>query len=382
MSAFRPKGRRVLTVKVPTRDGACIVPAVRLSHAPTAKRVQASLLELAAQFAWDVLERVARRELTAASVHLMWVGCGRDLPTLRASLEDVDLAPHVVTWHKALCGPSGGIARDTADHYLSAVRTLIPKDAPFARSEFTPARLQQWVDEMAGVEAGTVRKRGAGMRRFTAHLVRRGVLASDPMRDVKLPPAGAPLCRYLTTAEAKRLADAQPEPYRTFSALLAGSGIEVSTALRLRVRDVDRANREIRAAGTKTHNRDRVVRVAEWAWAYVEPLLKSKHADARLFPEIPNRWAPQEPHEEAVALLVAKGFTTLEGYTMRDQRHTYAVRAIRAGTPPELVARQLGHKDAVLVHRVYGKFAPTQAERDKWERIAATQDEAAEETGQ
>jgi hypothetical protein len=60
-----------------------------------------------------------------------------------------------------------------------------------------------------------------------------------------------------------------------------------------------------------------------------------------------------------------------EGYTMRDQRHTYAVRAIRAGTPAELVARQLGHVNAVLVHKVYGRFAPRQDERDRWERAAA-----------
>ena len=59
---------------------------------------------------------------------------------------------------------------------------------------------------------------------------------------------------------------------------------------------------------------------------------------------------------------------------MRDQRHTYAVRAIRAGTPGELVARQLGHRDAVLVHKVYGRFIPNSAEREKWELIAAAQD--------
>jgi integrase len=59
---------------------------------------------------------------------------------------------------------------------------------------------------------------------------------------------------------------------------------------------------------------------------------------------------------------------------MRDQRHTYAVRAIRAGTPAEIVARQLGHANAVLVLKVYGRFAPTQRERDHWERMATEMD--------
>ncbi len=36
-----------------------------------------------------------------------------------------------------------------------------------------------------------------------------------------------------------------------------------------------------------------------------------------------------------------------------------------------MVARQLGHANAVLVHNVYGRFAPNQEERTKWEQTAA-----------
>jgi integrase len=57
--------------------------------------------------------------------------------------------------------------------------------------------------------------------------------------------------------------------------------------------------------------------------------------------------------------------------TQRDARHSYAVRAIRSGVPAEVVARQLGHANAVLVLKVYGRFAPNQRERDKWEGVAA-----------
>jgi integrase len=227
---------------------------------------------------------------------------------------------------------------------------------------------------MQGVEPATVRKHGIGMRRFTKYLVKTGVLRTDPMRDVELPAPGKPRVRYLETEEAKQLADAQPSPYQALSALLAGTGIEVSVALALRRRDVDVANREIRAAGTKTHARDRIVRAAEWAWPYIEPLLKGRLPDAGLFDGIPDRWYAQDAHNAALKKLVADGYPVFGGYTMRDQRHTYAVRAIRAGTPAELVARQLGHVNAVLAHRVYGRFAPRQQERDRWERVAAAMD--------
>ncbi len=48
---------------------------------------------------------------------------------------------------------------------------------------------------------------------------------------------------------------------------------------------------------------------------------------------------------------------------------------VRAGMPLELVARQLGHRDVVMVARVYGRFVPTSQERDRWEGIAAALDE-------
>ena len=53
-------------------------------------------------------------------------------------------------------------------------------------------------------------------------------------------------------------------------------------------------------------------------------------------------------------------------------------RAIRAGTSYELVARQLGHADAAMVAKVYGRFAPRSDERDRWEKIAAAQDQTCE----
>ena len=55
-------------------------------------------------------------------------------------------------------------------------------------------------------------------------------------------------------------------------------------ALKLRARDIDHPRREIRAAGTKTHARDRIVRVAEWAWSYIETHVAHLLPNAPLFP--------------------------------------------------------------------------------------------------
>ena len=107
------------------------------------------------------------------------------------------------------------------------------------------------------------------------------------------------------------------------------------------------------------------------AWPYVEQRCAELRPTDLLFPGI-DRWEAGDAHRAAVH---AAG---LDDYQMRDQRHSYAVRAARAGTPAELIARQLGHANAVLVLKVYGRFMPSAQERDRWEKIAALQDAEAE----
>src|SRR5687768_12724017 len=57
-------------------------------------------------------------------------------------------------------------------------------------------------------------------------------------------------------------------------------------------------------------------------------------------------------------------------YDLRDHRHTWAVRAVRAGWPLELVARQLRHADGTLAVRVYARHVPKRREFDHWEQVA------------
>jgi integrase len=384
-AAFKPKRRTIHVVKIRSRAGKWIAKTTGTRDPITAKKMQAMIdvLGPTGERAQDILDAVISGRTSVPALYDMWRLSNRDVGAIRAQLADIDLEPLVAQWEKAISGAEKPSA-DTIAHYLHHVRTLIPKGAPFLRSHLTSERLQQWLDEL-DVSAATKRKAAAGMASFTSWLGRRRLAPMNLMRDVQLPAAGKPRIHYLETDEAKRLADAQPEPYRSFSAMLAGTGIEVSVALTLRRRDVDVAHREIRAPGTKTHTRDRTVRVAEWAWPYVLQRLSGLLPDARLFADIPDRWEARDAHSRAITGTTATDSSPavqgleqecpiFRGYTMRDQRHTYAVRAIRAGTPAELIARQLGHANAVLVHKVYGRFSPDSEEREKWELIATARD--------
>ena len=129
--------------------------------------------------------------------------------------------------------------------------------------------------------------------------------------------------------------------------------------------------REVRARGTKAHSRDRVVRVAEWAWPYFEQHVDSLTPGERLFRGL-DRWLVGDVHRHRLEAL------GLPHHRVHDARHFYAIRAVRAGTPYELVARQLGHADIQMVARIYGRYAPTSDERDRWEKIADEMDIARE----
>lgn len=303
------------------------------------------------------------------------------LKKLQKGLKETDLEAVQETWHTKVTADH---TRDTADHYRTAVKSyklLLNGHAaeegrtlrPIRLSDLTVIELQKWVDQLGG-ERNTRRKYCAGMSAFCQYLVRQGLLEFNPMREVELPELGPPRDHHLDTAEAEALVKQLIGAHRALGALMAGSGIETSVALALKARDVRPAVREIRARGTKTHNRDRVVRVADWAWPYFAVALKGKKPDDRVFSSIEDRWKARRVHAEACRQLVNRSLTVYDGYTLRDHRHTYAVRAISAGTPIPVVAKQLGHRDGQLVLKVYANYIPGEAERGRWEAVATAMD--------
>lgn len=376
MTLFRREGRDIWTVKVPTVTGEWVSYSTGTKHHATARRMERMVEHLGqrGERAWDVLEPLHQGTIEFTDLFDAYCRADKDVAKLRSLLKQSDLAALVEPFLEA-----AHCSEDTKKHYKALLRRLIPVGEKFPADQFTAPRLQQTIDEFKA-SAGTKRKLGAALRTFGNWLVRRGHLRDNPMRQVSLPRQPAPRAKFLETADAITLADAQPASYREYSALLAGSGIEVSTALQLRVRDVDVKHKEIRAAGTKTHARDRVVRVADWAWRYVERAMKWKEKDDLLFDGVVDRWTAADVHRAAIKTLThddegnAIAGSPFAGYTMRDHRHTYAVRAMRAGTPAEIVARQLGHATPTLLLTVYGRFQPAQTERNRWELAAAKLD--------
>ena len=141
--------------------------------------------------------------------------------------------------------------------------------------------------ETKTVGPSTRRKYHAALSGFCDYARAVGLLERNPMRDVKAPRAAAARMSYLSLDNVRALANAQSEPFRTLSLLLHATGMEVSVALALKKRDIDMMRREVRARGTKTKARDRIAKIADWAWAR-----PARSEERRVGKECRSRWSP------------------------------------------------------------------------------------------
>jgi integrase len=310
---------------------------------------------------WEILDAVQTGKLSLGQAYDAWkVGA---LDGLKAELRNTDIEPQVDAW---LRGLRDRVAPDTLAHYRKHVGSLVAPGKPFLASRLSVAVILDWQAAL-GVGRSTKRKYHAALSSFCEYLVAREILPSNPMRAVRPAPAPKPRMRYLEHPEVLRLVEAMPAPYRTLSAIIHATGMELSVAVEMERGDVNTDNWAIHARGTKNIWRDRIVGIEEWAIPYLREHIRLLTPGARVFPGM-NRWTASDVHRKVCQEL------GISNYQLRDARHTYAVRMIRTGMPAEMVARQLGHVDPTMVTKNYGRFHPSHNEVASWHKRAADQD--------
>lgn len=131
--------------------------------------------------------------------------------------------------------------------------------------------------------------------------------------------------------------------------------MEISAALKVLRGDFNFADNTSRARGTKNKWRDRTVSVEPWAMARIAEFIKATGLTpaAPLFPGVSGARALDVLRSGLRALGLP------EAYTLHDARHSFAVRCMKRGAQPQLIANNLGHKDASQVLKIYGKYRPT-----------------------
>lgn len=307
---------------------------------------------------------VARGELTVAQ--FMEAHNRRELPALAHRLEnpDVDLNTHVSEWQAWLRGRAN-TTDQTRAKYLYQVRCLMPEGIPFPASRFTRRTISVF---LAGLTLGAPNRYKAALSSFGKYLVEREVLETNAVRDVQGAKEAAPRVRFLSRPEAQKLIGAiETEEARTIHALMCGSGMEVSSVLSLRRRDIDLKENTVHAHGTKRLHRDRTLKVTEpWCWQRLVDYVNRQRGlpDAKVF-QI-SYWRVRDAIQRATKAV------GIENYRTHDWRHTYAVQARRDGLRDEVIAHQLGNKTTAMVQNVYGRYTPSASDYQTRQTLGLT----------
>ncbi|MEX2149083.1 MAG: site-specific integrase [Steroidobacteraceae bacterium] len=164
--------------------------------------------------------------------------------------------------------------------------------------------------------------------------------------------------RWLSVDETRRLLNACSPDLRALAQAGLLTGCREGELLAVRARDFDATSQSLLIPDSKSGRPRRVPLTAEGV-ALFESLAAGREPDALLL----MRKDGSPWHRVAVirAMQVASAASKIDPpATFYTLRHTYASHLVQAGTPLLYVASALGHRDARMVERHYGHFAPSQ----------------------
>jgi integrase len=347
MSPTKRKG--IYYLYVPKQKGGVVLRTTGTGDARTFRLMRAMVAELKDTRRWPLLMAVVEGRLTLGAVHDAYRANG--LAALEVSLSAQHLAQHVTAYLAACRGR--GLAPRNVENIDRQLASFIGLDTTTA--DLTPAKVTAWLSGLT-TSPGTRRQYLYAVTGFVRYLVDVGVLADYPLTRVKAPKKNPARMTYHDAATDERIVLAASPKYRALFAFIKGTGADVTTALHITRRDIDWKAATVRLRGTKTATRDVHRGIIEpWALRYVETDNTHTLHNAPLWPGL-TRSGAYHHHERCCAAV------GVEDYTLKDSRHSVAVRMAEAGYTVFEIAEQLGTSPE-LVARVYARFIPKMASR-------------------
>lgn len=321
--------------------------------------------------AWDVLAPVLGGDMKVGELFDLYRDAAGKVPAVRRLLNDTNLEPLVAEY---LGVHSPNVTADSLAHIEFHLRALIPAGASYPRSHATIDNLTQALAKYGkdnGVKPGTLRKVHSSWSGFFTYLTNvKRMFDRNPLEVVSRPAQRKPSPRFYDFDVVERIVGYQPTPERrAYMALAYGTPTEPSIAVALTRADVFPEDREIRAAGTKAHTRDRMIRMTAWSWPVLWDYARDLLPSAKLWPGW-SRYTVSDWHRETV-----KALNLETEYPLYNARHHWAVTHLRAGVPVAVVQQALGHASAKHTLDTYGLWVP-----DGTDRAAADNNLAAHET--
>jgi len=363
MTAFARGKKGYKSIYVPTRGGGLVQRSTGTSDPKVVRAMKRMVVQLADEKRWVVLDAIREnrqwtppgadeaRRLTLGDVYEYHTSNAISL--LESLLTAHNLCAHLdgwTAWVRAEKGDTG-----TPELYRQQVESLTGTGS-FLAAELTNDRVKRWLAAL-DVTPGTRRKYYYALRSFMRYLFDTGVLTSDPLSTFRPPKKNAARLRWESEATDRRIVAAALPQYGAFFAFVKATGADVGPALKGVRRDLDLDRGVAHVRGTKTSTRNRhEVEIEAWALPILREHCRGMHPNAPLFPGLTKDGASHH-HLRLCGLL------EIEDYTLRDARHSVAVRGRKRGKSLEWVAAQLGHANVYMAATIYAVFTYTPEDR-------------------
>ena len=311
--------------------------------------------------------------------------CGEQL-RLRDGLEPQATGPYTVrdaitdylSWYQRRGGKSHGATKNAADVHI------LPVLGDTRLDRLTPKKIRDWHHDIAEADAmvrrgidGTVsyrkttgkndekRRRQATANRILTvlkaalnHAWREGKVASDdPWRRVQpFQSVDAPVVRYLTAAECKRLVNAASEDFRPLAQAALFTGCRYGEMARMEVADFNPDSDTLTVRASKS-GKPRHVVLTEEARKFFDEHTAGRASDEPMFMRADGkRWGPS--HQQRPLALACKNAKISPAISFHVLRHTHGSLLAMQGVPMPVIARQLGHADTRMTEKHYAHLSP------------------------
>ncbi len=288
---------------------------------------------------------------------------------IRPTLGEVEVAKlttkRIRDWHGALVTARGGlkVAVAEAGKLVEAARAAKAGQGTAAATE-AAGRAAEPVGAASERDATRARRATANrvltiLKAALNHAFHEGHAASDePWRKAKpFREADAPVVRYLTLDECRRLVNAAEGSFRDLVRAALLTGCRYGELTRLRASDVNHATGTVTMRETKA-GKPRHVALTDEGRALMAELTAGRAPGALVFLRDDGKaWGPSHQQRPLDAASAAARLTPPATFHML--RHTYASTLAMKGVPMGVIAAQLGHADTRITERHYAHLAPS-----------------------
>lgn len=365
----------------PLRPGE--IGTISVAPAPQGARRQALVRFRLPDGAARKLKRTASTK--AEAMRLALIAAEKEIAAAPPALGgDVETLADLLLEHLGRIEQEAHQRAQTLKEYRRVLRHLTKAvDSP-PLGTMTPSILQRLLVEHFGTTPANYRRALVIIRAAYRRAVADGVVPVSPVSDLRPPKRKRPEPKALTPQEVELLLTLLRAPrgrpsvhtplYADAAVLQLAIGARIGEICALRWSDVqlDAESATISITGTvvigandkaarqdepKTSTSRRMIRTRDSEVLEMLRRRKSAQSDPRVFPAVKGGWLA--PRVVQLRWRRALAGSDLEGrFSTHSLRKTFTSARIAAGTPPERVAKWLGHSDASLVLRVYAEQRP------------------------